>query len=57
MRNVPLQHKVEQEMNFAVIDMIRGMSVLRTYPINEDNPVKNMNSRKGKRPLCKEKGS
>ncbi len=29
-------------MNFAVIDMIRGMSVLRTYPINEDNPVKNM---------------
>ena len=48
MRNVPLQHKVEQEMNFAVIDMIRGMSVLRTYPINEDNPVKNMIQEKAK---------
>ena len=55
MRNVPLQHKVEQEMNFAVIDMIRGMSVLRTYPINEDNPVKNMIQEKAKDLYAKKK--
>ena len=48
MNHVPIQHKVEQKMNFAVIDMIRGMSVLRTYPITKDNPIKNMIQDKAK---------
>lgn len=29
---VPRQHDIDHRMNFAVIDMIRGISVLRTFP-------------------------
>ncbi len=29
---VPLGHEIETRMNFAVLDMLRGMSVLRSFP-------------------------
>lgn len=35
MNHVPLQHEIDQRMNFAVIDMIRGMSVLKIFPMND----------------------
>ena len=34
---VPLQHQIDYDMNFAVIDMIRGNSVLKIFPVKEDH--------------------
>lgn len=48
MNHVPLQHKKEQEMNFAVLDMIRGMSVLRTFPLAEKSHLRGVIQEKAK---------
>ena len=40
MNHVPLQHEIEQRMNFAVIDMIRGMSVLKIFPMDDQKIYK-----------------
>lgn len=40
MNHVPLQHEIEQRMNFAVIDMIRGMAVLKIFPMDDQKIYK-----------------
>lgn len=37
---VPLQHKIDHDMNFSVIDMIRGMSVIKIFPDEQNTALK-----------------
>ncbi len=49
MNHVPLQHEIEQRMNFAVIDMIRGMSVLKIFPMDNQKIYKDTVQQKANR--------
>lgn len=40
MNHIPLQHKLDRDMNFAVIDMVRGMSVLKIFPMDDQRIYK-----------------
>lgn len=49
MNHVPLQHEIDQRMNFAVIDMIRGMSVLKIFPVDNQSIYRNTVQEKANR--------